>query len=146
MKTKPCLTLEDCRKMQGLDGPPLSPADLYDRINGGRDDGSLLEDAMHELLTRGVGTLATSGELWSRHMTRAGAAERALYGVTEAWLCPEFDHCMSAVIAGFRIVSGVPWYSNYTPDADGSFAIRRVPASEVIAATDDVLKLALAAS
>jgi heptosyltransferase III len=33
-----------------------------------------------------------------------------------------------------------------TPDADGSFAIRRVPASEVLAATDEVLKLALVAS
>ena len=33
-----------------------------------------------------------------------------------------------------------------TPDADGSFAIQRVPPSAVIAAADDVLKLALAAS
>jgi heptosyltransferase-3 len=33
-----------------------------------------------------------------------------------------------------------------TPDADGDFAIRRVPASEVIAAVNDVLKLALAAN
>ena len=33
-----------------------------------------------------------------------------------------------------------------TPDADGSFAIRRVPTDEVISALDDVLKLALAAS
>jgi len=32
-----------------------------------------------------------------------------------------------------------------TPDADGDFAIRRAPASEVIAAVDGVLKLALAA-
>jgi ADP-heptose:LPS heptosyltransferase len=33
-----------------------------------------------------------------------------------------------------------------TPDADGGFAIRRVPAGKVIAAVNDVLKLALAAS
>jgi ADP-heptose:LPS heptosyltransferase len=33
-----------------------------------------------------------------------------------------------------------------TPDGNGSFAIRRVPANEVIAAVDDVLKLALAPS
>lgn len=33
-----------------------------------------------------------------------------------------------------------------TPDADGSFAIRRVPASEAIAAVDEVLEQALAAS
>ena len=32
------------------------------------------------------------------------------------------------------------------PDADGSFAIRRVPTSEVIAAVDDVLELAPVAS
>lgn len=33
-----------------------------------------------------------------------------------------------------------------TPDADGSFAIRHIPAGDVTAALDDVLKLALAAS
>ena len=48
------------RKEQGLVGPLLSPADLYDRINGGRDQGSMLEDAMAELAKNGVGTVATS--------------------------------------------------------------------------------------
>jgi heptosyltransferase-3 len=44
-------------------------------------------------------------------------------------------------------IEGTQWPKDTnTPDADGSFAIHSVPASEVIAAVNDVLKLALAAS
>ena len=110
---------EDIRKAQGIE-LALSPADLYDRINGGSDRGSLLEDAMHELMTEGCGDLATSGQLWKRGQFHAATAvQRSLNVVTEAWICPTFDHCFSAVVAGFRLVSGIPWYSNYTPGSDG---------------------------
>ena len=50
------------------------------------------------------------------------------------------------VIGGRSSVAGRRSVDTNTPDTDGSFTIRRVPASEVIKATDDVLKLALAAS
>jgi hypothetical protein len=39
---------EYTRSVMGLDFVQLSAADLYDRINGGRDRGSLLEDALRE--------------------------------------------------------------------------------------------------
>jgi ADP-heptose:LPS heptosyltransferase len=50
-------------------------------------------------------------------------------------------------IVGGRSETTGQWQKDTnTPDADGDFLIRRVPASEVIAAVDDVLTLALAAS
>jgi hypothetical protein len=113
--------IESCRMQQGLEHVQLSPADLYARINGGQDQGSMLEDAMEEVMTRGVGTAATSGLLWKRGVFKgeAPAAERTRFRVLERYLCPTFDHLMSAAFQGFRIVSGIMWYSNYTPDRDG---------------------------
>jgi len=109
------------RMRQGLPYVQLSSADLYARINCGRDGGSLLEDALKEVMTNGVGTAATSGTLWKNGVYKGPAsdAERAKYRMLEAFVCPTFDHVISAVFQGFAVNSGVLWYDNYTPDADG---------------------------
>lgn len=111
--------IESCRAEQGLPYVQLSAADLYDRINGGADNGSMLEDAMHEVMVNGVGTAATSGTIWHRGMKDAPPAERARFKVTEAFLCPTFDHCMSAVLQGFKLSTGIVWCNNYNPDSEG---------------------------
>ena len=113
--------MEFCRAMQGLPHVSLSAADLYHRINGGRDQGSLLADGIREAVGRGVGTTQTSGYLWKSGSWKGPApdAERARYRVIEAYLCPTFDHCFSAVLQGFALISGIMWYSNYNPDRDG---------------------------
>lgn len=113
--------LEFIRAAQGLPYVQLSAADLYHRINGGQDNGSLLEDAMHELLTNGVGTAATSGTQWKRGLWKgpAPASERARFRALEVYTCPTFAHCFSAVFQGFALSSGIMWYDSYTPDADG---------------------------
>ena len=115
------LSQEWVRMRQGLPYVRLSGADLYARINGGVDEGSLLEDAMHEMLTNGVGTAATCGELWKQGSYKgpASAEERAKYRVLEAYECPTFDHVFSALLCGFVVQVGVLWYDNYNPDGDG---------------------------
>jgi len=116
---------EYCRAIQGLPFIGLSAADLYDRINGGSDRGSLLEDAIAEMMARGVGTVATSGTIWKQGMKRASADERKRFQLLEAYVCPTFDHCMSAVLSGFALNSGIFWYDNYEPDGDGWLPVRR---------------------
>lgn len=114
--------IEYARSWANLPYVELSPADLYHRINGGSDRGSMLEDAMREALERGVGTAATCGVLWKKGYFKgeASAAERQLYRVFEAYLCPTFLHCISAVsLPGFSLSSGVMWYDNYEPDSKG---------------------------
>lgn len=109
-----------CRTVQGLPYVELSAADLYHQINGGYDRGSLLEDAMAAMMTSGVGTLATCrSNIWKSPFTPAPASERKLYRVTEAYICPTFDHCMSAVIQGFGMISGIMWPTNDQLDGDG---------------------------
>lgn len=111
--------LESCRMEQGLPYVQLSAADLYDRINGGGDNGSLLEDALREVLNAGVGTAATCGTVWRRGNPRASADERARYRAIELVWCPTFAHCFSAVLSGFRLSTGIVWFDNYNPDKDG---------------------------
>lgn len=101
-------------------GIVLSAADLYGQINGGVDQGSTLQDGMAAITTVGVGTKATVGTtIWQPGLPPAPAAERKLYRVTEAYLCPSFEECMSAVIAGYKLISGIPWFASYQPDASG---------------------------
>lgn len=112
--------LESQRLMQGLPLVLLSSGDLYHRINGGSDRGSLLEDGIREAYN-GVATVDDcNGNIWRRGQWRAGTADqRRPYRLLEAFLCPTFDHCFSATLMGFGLISGVLWYSNYEPGPDG---------------------------
>jgi hypothetical protein len=110
---------EFTRALQGLHYVRLSAGELYGRINGGVDRGSLLEQGMAEALARGLGTARTSGTLWRPGVPMASAGERSCYRVLEAWTCPTFDHLVSAVLSGFATVSGVLWHEQYGLDGDG---------------------------
>lgn len=110
--------MEFCRHQLGLPPLKLSAADLYHRINGGMDRGSTLEDGIVEAFN-GVGTVEQCGYLWGRGFRPASKEERAANRVLEAYLCPTFDHCFSATLMGFALISGVRWFPNYTPGPDG---------------------------
>lgn len=110
--------MEARRAKQSLDYIKLSSGDLYGRINGGYDGGSLLEDGLRESMNKGVSSINTVPYLEWRNISN-GAVERPKYRVLEAFLCPTFEHVFSAAAGGCDIISGILWYSNYTPDSDG---------------------------
>lgn len=117
--------MEAQRAKQGLPHVALSGGDLYKRIHVGRgDNGSLLEDSLAESMTGGVAPVSVVPYLDWRG-DRPGAEEaRKRFRVLEAYLCPTFDHCFSAVLCGFDLISGIMWYDNYTPDRDGWLPLR----------------------
>lgn len=119
--------IEALRDVQGLPFVKLSPGDLYGRINSGQDNGSLLEHALDEMKRNGVGTEETCGLLWNPNMTYASKEERARFKVDEFYLCPTFEHLMSATFEGFFGVSGIWWYDNYaTVDSKGWLSSQRL--------------------
>jgi ADP-heptose:LPS heptosyltransferase len=69
----------------------------------------------------------------------------AVFGSSNAAVWQPWTDSPYRVIGGRGPGAGGQKDTN-TPDADGSYAIRRVSTSDVIAAVDDVLKLALAAN
>jgi hypothetical protein len=112
------------RKQAGLPYVPLSPAFLYGAINGGRDQGSMLEDGLAWMTEKGTVKVDTVGYLaWQtgrRNMSNPTfLAEAKGYRVIEAYECPTFAHVASALQQGFFIVEGLLWYNNFTPDREG---------------------------
>lgn len=109
------------RRMGGLPFVRLSAGNLYGRINGGRDAGSTLADAIRELETRGVCRAELVPELeWRPHRWPPGWQEDARrFRVIEAWDCPSFDHIASAIQLGFGVNIGILIGSNFTPGPDG---------------------------
>jgi hypothetical protein len=116
--------VEASRRMSGLPYIKLSPGFLYGAINGGSDQGSLLEDGLQWMTDKGTVRVSTVGYLdWRKGrslMNNAAAlSEAAAFRVVEAYECPSFDHIASALQQGFFIVEGLMWFDNFTPDRDG---------------------------
>jgi hypothetical protein len=112
------------RAQAGLPYVPLSPGFLYGAINGGSDNGSMLEDGMEWMSTKGTVKVSTVGYLdWRtgrRNMNNPTyLQEAASYRTIEVYECPTFDHIASALQQGFFIVEGLMWYNNFTPDREG---------------------------
>ena len=112
-----------CRAQSGLAFRDLSTGYLYGNINGGSDDGSLLEDAMAWMITNGTCLSSTVPDLvWQKNKwTNAAKAkeEAKNFSVLEAYVCQNFDQLASAVQEGFFLGQGIRWYDNYNTDADG---------------------------
>lgn len=116
-----CTSMECARAQAGLPYIYLSAGDLYSRINGGSDRGSLLEDGLAEMMQNGVCSVTLVPYVWDgrKHNDAAVVAERKLYTVTEAYICTGFDGMASALQQGFVIIEGLMWGNNYKPDRDG---------------------------
>lgn len=110
----------------GLPPVHLSASDLYRRVNGGRDNGSTLEDNMIEMLERGVLPVsATAPYVWDRRASYSGSG-REKYRYAEVYQCKSFDAAASAIIQGFAVEIGIPWYGNYKPDSKGILPSRGI--------------------
>lgn len=112
--------METTRAKNGLPPVLLSGGDLYHRIcYRGGDNGSLLEDGLAAMLADGIAPVSVVPYLDWRNNYPAAPEARKGYRVLEAFLCPTFDHVMSASIQGLDLISGVAWFQNYIPGADG---------------------------
>lgn len=121
-----CSAIEACRIMSGQPYVYLSAGDLYSLINGGRDQGSLLEDGLQVASETGIASAKLVPYVWDgrQYQSSVVKADRARNRVIEAYLCPTFDHVASAAQQGFFIVEGLLWYDNFNPDRNGWLPLR----------------------
>lgn len=109
--------VEISRQIQGLPYVPLSAGDLYRRVCGGSDRGSLPEDNLTELMNNGIAPVSEVPYLeWRRTVS---SADRQKYKGLEAWLCPTAAHVATAVQMGFPVLIGYWHYNNDPVDAEG---------------------------
>lgn len=112
-------TMHYARALAGMDYLALSPGDLYRRICGGTDRGSLLEDAIKEVSTRGACLASICPMLqWQKNMPGADA-NRPFNVVTEWWTLPTTNHLASAIQRGFASNIGIMWFDGDKIDGDG---------------------------
>ena len=113
--------IEGARRFQGLPDVKLSFGHLYGKINGQRDQGSMLEDGLQESMKGGVASakVVPEGEWHSGRWPSNAPLDALLYRVQEAFWCPSFEHQASAIQSGFFLITGIMWYGNYEPDEDG---------------------------
>ena len=110
--------IECCRKAAGLEHIALSGGDLYRRISGGSDNGSLLEHGLREAIKNGILPVSLCPYLdWRTNYGHQN--ERLKYRMIECAVCPTFEAFYSAMIQGWFGISGVPWYNQYSPDSKG---------------------------
>ncbi len=114
-----CLRI--CRVMAGQPDVRLSPGHLYGMINGGRDAGSLLGDALTTLMDVGACTTKEIGELaWRRRDWPAGVNDIARkYRIAEAFDSPRFQHLASGLQKRFLGNYGILVGSDFNTDASG---------------------------
>lgn len=113
---------EAARKMAGLKYMKLSPGYLYGNINGGSDNGSMLEDALAWMTENGTCESTIIGDLdWRKGRQKPATAvtNAKSYRILESYLCPNFDAMASAIQQGFFVDEGLLWYNNFTPDSQG---------------------------
>lgn len=112
--------VEGCRRMVGgVADVDLSAGDLYHRISGGTDRGSLPEEALKEMMLRGMAPVSAVQYLDWRGSHPSVVNDRLKYRITEALWCPTFDHVASALQQGFLVDLGVWWYGRDPLNADG---------------------------
>jgi hypothetical protein len=112
--------LSTYRNLAGYGDCELSAGDLYRRICGGRDQGSMLGDALTELQSNGVCLVSdVPYQEWRKDSSPAAKATAKRFRISEAYDCPTFEHLATALQCGFLVDLGVMWGSSWSVDADG---------------------------
>jgi len=91
--------------------PPsgFSPTSLYALINGGRDRGAIVSDAMDALMRHGLATMAEVPEsiIYESQISAVAKATRKRFRVLDAYHCETFDAIGSALQLGFPVSFGI---------------------------------------
>lgn len=100
----------------------FSPCFLYSLINGGRDQGAIVEDAMHALEETGVCLESTVGpkQIFPAQFDRSKATtEAGRFKIEQAETLKSFNQAMSAVQTGSVVSFGIDIGNNFEPDSNG---------------------------
>ncbi|MBU2048630.1 MAG: hypothetical protein KKH61_06600 [Gammaproteobacteria bacterium] len=104
-------TVEIARDAAGLPFVELSAASLYKQVNGGRDQGSAIDDNLEALKSVGVVPVGFWGgeNNWRQREPTGFAQEAKKFRVLEWFDLPDFDSFISALFLGFPVCYGVFW-------------------------------------
>jgi hypothetical protein len=111
--------LDTLRNSAAMPHVDLSPWDLYRQINGGRDAGANIHDALTALEKTGVCTLDLCPSYTNLRRTSEQIASGKLHVIQESFDCPTKDMMATALQLGFPMPFGVSVTTSWEPDKDG---------------------------
>lgn len=94
---------------------------IYGLINGGQDNGAIVQDAIQVMVSKGVCLESTVPEnmIYQRNFPAAAAAEAAHYRAQDYYLIDTPDEIGTAVQLRYAVSTGKNVYGNFDPDAQG---------------------------
>lgn len=100
---------------------------LYGQINGGRDNGAVVSDALDALKANGVCLESTvpPNMAFQRNFPSGWKDEAARFKIARAYSLDTFDEMMTAVQLGFAVSYGIEIGGRFDPGSDGFVPSRR---------------------
>lgn len=107
----------------------FSPTFLYGLINGGRDQGAVVGDALVALQKTGIALMSQVPEtmIYQRQFPAEAMSTAARFRIdpAESFNCPSFDEIASAILCGSPVSFGIEIGNAFEPDARGVVPDRR---------------------
>jgi hypothetical protein len=101
----------------GREHKQVAVSDLYRNINGGRDSGAALEDAVAWVTKHGVATMDSVKDRWNwRNPGYTGQSDAMQQRILRASLCPNVAKLASAMQRMKPVVVGMDVTNAWTPD------------------------------
>ncbi len=97
------------RTQSGQPSIKFSPTFVYAQINGGKDQGAYISDALTSMKNTGICKYeeCPSNVLFKYQINNAAYVSAARYKVVEAYKCSSFGDILSAISLGFPVVLGI---------------------------------------
>jgi hypothetical protein len=119
---------ECARSIAGQTFFQLSGNNLYSQINGNRDQGALVSDALKALMSVGVcleSEFPETGSIWKRDVPSNAWETARRFRLAEGHECESFDDIVSAILCGRIVVFGVDIGTRFQPDSQGVLPAKR---------------------
>lgn len=99
----------------------FSPWFVYSQVNGGRDQGAIVSDALHAMIKLGVPLDETvPDKAWHKSRIPANAFEEATrFKVFEGYELNTFDEMVSALLRRWPVVFGIMLGNRFNPNPEG---------------------------
>lgn len=117
-----CGGMHMCWLQSGRPLVPFNPYFVYGLINGGRDQGAMISDALQALMQYGIceKDALPSGMMFQNQFPQSAFENAAKYKLIKAYHCGSFEEICGAITMGFVCPLGIMVGSNFPQlDAEG---------------------------
>ncbi len=115
--------MEAARAIAGFQHINLSPCCIYGQINGGRDQGALIQDVCCAGLEVGTTTESLIGprQIWRSQWPAGWESEAKQFRYFKVYDCRNFDEVASALLSGYTVCYGILIGQNFGDLTSDSF-------------------------